>query len=86
VREMYERCLAFMPALRHAKLDPDEPVRVGLRPFRRENVCLEWDEEGQIVYNFAHGGAGFSFSWGCAQEAVGLVRSAVEDRRYSYSF
>ncbi|WP_371782559.1 FAD-dependent oxidoreductase [Streptosporangium subroseum] len=86
VREMYERCLAFMPALRRAKLDPDEPVRVGLRPFRRENVCLEWDEEGQIIYNFAHGGAGFSFSWGCAQEAVGLVRSAVEDRTYSYSF
>ncbi|MDP9848568.1 D-amino-acid oxidase [Streptosporangium lutulentum] len=86
VREMYERCLAFMPALRNAELDPDEPVRVGLRPFRRENVCLEWDETEQIIYNFAHGGAGFSFSWGCAQEAVGLVRSAVEDRTYSYSF
>lgn len=86
VREMYERCLAFMPALRNAELDPDEPVRAGLRPFRNENVCLEWDDESQIIYNFAHGGAGFSFSWGCAQEAVGLVRSAVEDRKYSHSF
>ncbi|MFF5113076.1 FAD-dependent oxidoreductase [Streptosporangium sp. NPDC000509] len=86
VREMYERCLAFMPALRHARLDPDEPVRAGLRPFRAENVCLEWDDEEKVVYNFAHGGAGFSFSWGCAQEAVGLVRAAIEDRKYSYSF
>ncbi|MET9065184.1 FAD-dependent oxidoreductase [Streptosporangium sandarakinum] len=86
IREMYERCLAFMPALRRARIDPDEPVRVGLRPFRSENVCLEWDEEDQVVYNFAHGGAGFSFSWGCAREAVGLVRTAVEERRYSRSF
>ncbi|WP_433366920.1 FAD-dependent oxidoreductase [Streptosporangium sp. CA-115845] len=85
VRDMYERCLAFMPALRSFTLDPDEPVRAGLRPFRKENVCLEWDEEGRIIYNFAHGGAGFSFSWGCAQEAVGLVRAAVADRTYSYS-
>ncbi|MFJ2030809.1 FAD-dependent oxidoreductase [Streptosporangium sp. NPDC087985] len=86
IRDMYERCLAFMPALRQARVDPDEPVRVGLRPFRRENVCLEWDDESQIIYNFAHGGAGFSFSWGCAQEAVDLVRSAVEGRKYSHSF
>ncbi|MGV9773273.1 FAD-dependent oxidoreductase [Streptosporangium sp. NPDC003464] len=85
VREMYERCLAFMPALRNARIDPDEPVRAGLRPFRNENVCLEWDEADQVIYNFAHGGAGFSFSWGCAKEAVALVRSAVADREYSYS-
>ncbi|MEV7013395.1 FAD-dependent oxidoreductase [Streptosporangium sp. NPDC051022] len=86
VREMYERCLAFMPALRNAEIDPKEPVRAGLRPFRQENVCLEWDDEDQVVYNFAHGGAGFSFSWGCAREAVGLVRSVVQSRKHSHSF
>jgi hypothetical protein len=41
VRDMHRRCLDFTPVLGQAQLDPDEPVRVGLRPVRNGNVCLE---------------------------------------------
>jgi D-amino-acid oxidase len=73
VREMYERCLEFMPALADGELDPEEPVRTGLRPFRHDNVCVEYDPRDGVIYNYAHGGSGFTFSWGCAEEVAGLV-------------
>lgn len=73
VREMYERCVAFMPALADGELDAAEPVRSGLRPFRPAGVCVEYDAEERIVYNYAHGGSGVTFSWGCAEEAADLV-------------
>ena len=41
IRAMYRRCLEFLPALADAEIDAAEPVRVGLRPFRRQNVRLE---------------------------------------------
>jgi D-amino-acid oxidase len=74
IRDMYERCVAFLPALRDAELDSDDPVRVGLRPFRRANVCLEREPGTGIIHNYAHGGAGFTFSWGCAHEVTERVR------------
>jgi D-amino-acid oxidase len=77
VREMYERCLAFMPALADGELDAAEPVRTGLRPFRRANVCLEYDPRDEVIYNYAHGGSGFTFSWGCAEEVAGLIGSGL---------
>jgi len=45
-------------------MDAAEPVRTGLRPFRRANVCLEYDPRDEVIYNYAHGGSGFTFSWG----------------------
>lgn len=74
VRDMYDRCIAFMPEIEKAEIDPAEPVRVGLRPFRAQNVCLEAEPGTHIVHNYAHGGAGFSFSWGCAREVVAMVK------------
>jgi D-amino-acid oxidase len=74
IRDMYKRCVAFLPALRDAELDSDDPVRVGLRPFRRANVCLEREPGTRIIHNYAHGGAGFTFSWGCAHELTERVR------------
>ena len=50
--------------------------RVGLRPFRRSGVRLETDRLGDgrhVVHNYGHGGAGFTLSWGCAEEVLGLV-------------
>jgi D-amino-acid oxidase len=73
VRDMYERCVRFMPEIGKAQIDRKEPVRVGLRPFRRQNVCLERERGTNIIHNYAHGGAGFSFSWGCAGEVAGMV-------------
>jgi len=73
VRDMYRRCLDFLPVLEHARLDPDEPVRVGLRPVGKGNVCLEREAGTRIVHNYGHGGSGFSFSWGCAHEVATIV-------------
>jgi D-amino-acid oxidase len=73
IRDMYRRCLEFMPVLAQAELDPTEPVRAGLRPLRNGNVCLEREEATSIVHNYGHGGSGFSFSWGCAREVAETV-------------
>jgi D-amino-acid oxidase len=76
VRDMYERCMAFMPMLADGELDLGEPVRTGLRPFRHGNVCVEYDQQDQVIYNYAHGGSGVTFSWGCAEEVADLVEQA----------
>jgi D-amino-acid oxidase len=77
VRDMYRRCLDFMPILAQAELDPTEPVRAGLRPCRTGNVCLEREGDTTIVHNYGHGGSGFSFSWGCAREVTETVVHAA---------
>jgi D-amino-acid oxidase len=50
--------------------------RVGLRPFRKSGVRLELNRltDGRnVLHNYGHGGAGFTLSWGCAQEGVALL-------------
>ena len=50
--------------------------RVGLRPFRKSGVCLERFRlcDGRtIIHNYGHGGAGFTLSWGCAGEVLGMA-------------
>ena len=73
IRQMYRRCLEFMPTLRHAQIDAAEPVRVGLRPLREGNVRLELEPGSRIVHNYGHGGSGVTLSWGCAHEAADLL-------------
>jgi D-amino-acid oxidase len=48
--------------------------RVGLRPGRTA-VRLEREErpEGPVIYNYGHGGAGYTLSWGCAAEVLALA-------------
>jgi D-amino-acid oxidase len=47
---------------------------VGLRPVRPE-VRLEAERIGgaTVVHNYGHGGAGFTLSWGCAEEVAELA-------------
>jgi D-amino-acid oxidase len=81
ISEMHERCCKFLPRLRSAKLDASEPVRVGLRPFRRENVRLEADaDDFSIIHSYGHGGAGVTLSWGCAKEVVKMIFRAHDTR------
>ncbi len=56
--------------------------KVGLRPTRPA-VRLEKEERGDkvIIHNYGHGGAGFTLSWGCAQEVVGLLKALPKDDR-----
>lgn len=52
---------------------------VGLRPGRKE-VRLELEQLGPdctVIHNYGHGGAGFTLSWGCAQEVAELAAKVV---------
>ncbi len=77
VRQMYRRCVQFMPRLANAEIDAAEPVRVGLRPMRNPGVRLEAEPRARIVHNYGHGGSGVTFSWGCALEVVDLVERMI---------
>lgn len=77
LRAMFERCLDFLPALRTARLDSADPIRVGLRPFRRDGVRVDVQPGSRIVHNYGHGGAGVSLSWGCAEDVAALVGRVV---------
>jgi D-amino-acid oxidase len=64
-------------------LDIDKPPvlaeRVGLRPFRRSGLRLEHDQlrNGRsVIHNYGHGGAGFTLSWGCAEEVLAISVSS----------
>jgi D-amino-acid oxidase len=73
IRTMYRRCVEFLPILKAAEVDTSEPVRVGLRPFRWQQVRLEHESGTRIIHNYGHGGSGVTLSWGCAAEVVDLV-------------
>ena len=80
IRRMRERCNRFVPGLENAELDP-EPLVQGLRPVRGENVRVERElrrkqngEFSKIVHSYGQGGSGFTLSYGCAGDVVGLVR------------
>jgi D-amino-acid oxidase len=51
-------------------------TRVGLRPYRKSGVRVEFDQmaDGRaLIHNYGHGGAGFTLSWGCARSVLKLV-------------
>ena len=78
IRDMLHRCQQFLPVLKSAVIDQQQPVRIGLRPHRGKNVRLERDPACRVVHNYGHGGSGFTFSWGCGAEAVKLVKSMLD--------
>jgi D-amino-acid oxidase len=51
--------------------------RVGLRPFRKSGVRLVREKlrDGRsVIHNYGHGGAGFTMSWGCAENVFELAK------------
>jgi D-amino-acid oxidase len=63
---------AILERCRGAGFDPGSVLyaRTGLRPVRNE-VRLE--REGKVIHNYGHGGAGYTLSWGCADEVARLA-------------
>lgn len=72
-KEILEKCSNLIPAFQKAEI---LDISVGLRPARDE-IRLELEKHGDkvVVHNYGHGGAGFTLSWGCAENTVGLVES-----------
>ncbi|KAJ2995369.1 hypothetical protein NUW58_g1288 [Xylaria curta] len=80
IRRMRERCESFLPGLKDARLDQDYPLSQGLRPFRGSNVRVERElrrRGSRVVHSYGHGGAGWSLSFGCAQDVAGLVEETL---------
>ena len=72
-RHIMERCAVLYPDLREMEVLEH---KVGLRPGR-STVRVELEELSPsfaIIHNYGHGGAGFTLSWGCAEEVVQLLR------------
>ncbi len=61
------RCTEVVPELRGAEVVGH---RVGERPVR---PSVRLDRVGNVVHCYGHGGAGFTLSWGCADEVRDLV-------------
>ena len=80
IRDILHRCQEFLPILKSAIIDKFDPVKVGLRPYREKNVRLERESPYRIFHNYGHGGSGFTFSWGCAEEIVTLIKSMSETK------
>lgn len=88
VQRMRQRCEAFLPDLKMAKLDPTYPLAQGLRPFRSRNVRVERElrrvpgtqRPSRIVHSYGQGGAGWSLSFGCAADVASLVGEALRDQ------
>lgn len=68
-QRIFDLCVERQPQLAHL---PIKDVRVGLRPGRWQ-VRLEKDEHLPVIHNYGHGGSGYTISWGCAHEAIGLI-------------
>jgi len=70
--DILRRCQQIEPTLKDAAILEH---RVGLRPGRPE-VRLELeaiDDTCAVIHNYGHGGAGFTLSWGCADEVASLA-------------
>ncbi len=72
--EILRKCRILEPKLSDAEV---LGYLVGLRPGRTE-VRLELEDipgVGPVIHNYGHGGAGFTLSWGCAEEVVQIAEN-----------
>jgi D-amino-acid oxidase len=68
------RCAAVEPALARAEV---LAVEVGLRPERRPpRLDVQSVQGGRLVHSYGHGSVGVAVSWGCAGDALALIRGA----------
>ena len=63
---------AILARCRAAGYEPGAIIRErsGLRPVRPR---VRVERESRIIHNYGHGGAGYTLSWGCAEEVLALA-------------
>ncbi|KAL8720457.1 MAG: hypothetical protein Q9225_002682 [Loekoesia sp. 1 TL-2023] len=93
IQRMRARAEAFLPGLKHARLDPEYPLAQGLRPARERNIRVERElrkrivvlrgeeieEPSRIIHSYGHGGSGWSLSFGCAADVAELVEDVLHN-------
>jgi len=73
-KEILRKCAEIEPRFKNVEIIGES---VGLRPVRTEVRLEAEDYSGKtVIHNYGHGGAGFTLSWGCAQDVVTLVDKA----------
>lgn len=73
-KEIVRKVSSMYPQFKDAEIIS---ASVGLRPVRPEIRLEAEDFSGKtVIHNYGHGGAGFTLSWGCAQDVVNLVDKA----------
>ena len=73
VEAILARCRAAVPEISTEV----RAIRHGIRPVRHAvRLELVSVDGRQIVHNYGHGGAGFTVSWGCAEEVGRVVKTA----------
>ncbi|OTB09723.1 hypothetical protein K445DRAFT_323703 [Daldinia sp. EC12] len=80
------RAVEMMPELTNGKgVEGLDIIRhgVGLRPYRESGVRIEKEKIGDtwVVHNYGHAGWGYQGSYGCAEDAVGLVNEILSRSR-----
>ncbi len=80
-----KRCVDLCPQLTGGKgIEHLDIIRhgVGLRPLRLGGARIEKErmEDVWVVHNYGHGGFGYQSSYGCSQEVVKLVNSALQKK------
>jgi D-amino-acid oxidase len=71
--DILRKCQQLQPALTNVEILEHA---VGLRPGR-DQIRLEIEplaDQCAVIHNYGHGGAGFTLSWGCADEVVALAQ------------
>lgn len=54
----------------------------GVRPCRKSGIRLEAQTIGDrlVIHDYGHGGSGISLSWGCAHEAVTIMKQHINQQ------
>lgn len=74
LKRMFEKNLEFYPDLKNGEFDPDYPIAVGIRPFRKTHARVEREStDSKIVHNYGHGDSGYTLSFGCAEDVANIV-------------
>ena len=77
----YDAYQPLVPIRAHA--DRIFRITVCLRPFRAQGPRMEAEKVGDkvLIYNYGHGGSGWSLSWGCATEITKMAMEAAQGAR-----